>query len=165
MLIFLPGKWPPIPQPWLVMASPWHQLDSSGPDLDVPCRVSCRLKVFWIIKGALWSLWHFPPLEAGWFGVFHSPHLIRIFDRIGRQSGSTHMSDAPCKPCACFLCSRARSSVKRSSLTLSKWEKSLLWPALTVMFFPVLSDGEHYLTPTHLIIVLHTKFLHESCNY
>lgn len=115
------------------MASLWHHLDSWGPDLDV--RVSSPLKVVWIIEGTLWFLWHFPPLEVGWFGVFPSPHLVSIFDSLQRDSQLAcvwqvlHTSTFPLH--------RAGSMWKDHLACSVNGEKDRGSPPLTIMFLAI----------------------------
>lgn len=102
------------------------------------CRVSRPLKVVWIIEGMLWFLWHFPPLEVAWFGVFPSPHLVSIFDSLQRDSQSAcvwqmlhtshvHVSSAP----------RAGSTWKDHLSCWVNGEKDRGSPPLTIMFLAI----------------------------
>lgn len=100
------------------------------------CRVSSPLKVVWIIEGTLWFLWHFPPLEVAWFGVFPSPpscqHLWQPAEIWMCMAG------APYKPRVHVSSAPTAGSMWKDHL--SCWvngEKDMGSPPLTIMFLAI----------------------------
>lgn len=70
------------------------------------------------------------------------------------QSVNIRVSDAPCKPCACSLCSGEQEQCEK---VISHTEQMGKESTFTCSNCNVFTSAEHCLTPTHLITVLHTK--------